>query len=123
MLLARAVQMFMPGKPQVWYLDIFAGRNDHDGVKRAGEGGHKEINRTNLTLDGAAELLESPVVKDQLSLLKFRNSHPAFCEGARITLEVSDDSVLKIRWESDRGFASLAADLGDFSYRIDQGAL
>ncbi|MBN2628470.1 MAG: hypothetical protein JXA95_17520, partial [Spirochaetales bacterium] len=123
MLLARAVQMFMPGKPQVWYLDIFAGRNDHDGVKRAGEGGHKEINRTNLTLDGAAELLESPVVKDQLSLLKFRNSHPAFCEEARITLEVSDDSVLKIRWESDRGFASLAADLGDFSYRIDQGAL
>ena len=25
MLLARAVQMFMPGKPQVWYLDLFAG--------------------------------------------------------------------------------------------------
>ncbi len=24
MLLARAIQMFMPGKPQVWYLDLFA---------------------------------------------------------------------------------------------------
>ncbi|HKJ57188.1 MAG TPA: hypothetical protein VJ978_14500, partial [Nitriliruptoraceae bacterium] len=28
LLLARAIQLFMPGKPQVWYLDLFAGRND-----------------------------------------------------------------------------------------------
>ena len=28
MLLARAIQMFMPGKPQVWYLDLFVGKND-----------------------------------------------------------------------------------------------
>lgn len=26
MLLARAIQMFMPGKPQIWYLDLFAGK-------------------------------------------------------------------------------------------------
>jgi sucrose phosphorylase len=26
LLLARAIQMFMPGIPQVWYLDIFAGK-------------------------------------------------------------------------------------------------
>lgn len=26
MLLARALQLFMPGKPQVWYLDLFAGK-------------------------------------------------------------------------------------------------
>ena len=40
MLLARAIQMFMPGKPQVWYLDLFLGKNDHEAVKRAGVGGH-----------------------------------------------------------------------------------
>ena len=39
MLLARAIQMFMPGKPQVWYLDLFAGKNDHEAVQRAGESG------------------------------------------------------------------------------------
>lgn len=33
MLLARALQIFMPGKPQVWYLDLFAGKNDIDAVK------------------------------------------------------------------------------------------
>lgn len=26
MLISRAVQLFMPGKPQVWYLDLFAGK-------------------------------------------------------------------------------------------------
>lgn len=44
MLLARAIQMFMPGKSQIWYLDLFAGKNDHEAVQRAGESGHKEIN-------------------------------------------------------------------------------
>jgi hypothetical protein len=38
MLLARAIQLFTPGKPQVWYLDLFAGRNDHEAVERAGAG-------------------------------------------------------------------------------------
>ena len=27
--LARAIQLFMPGIPQIWYLDIFAGANDY----------------------------------------------------------------------------------------------
>ena len=43
--------MFMPGKPQVWYLDLFAGSNDYEAVEKAGKDGHKEINRTNLTMD------------------------------------------------------------------------
>ncbi|MEY2868270.1 MAG: hypothetical protein RIR01_694, partial [Bacteroidota bacterium] len=30
LLLARAIQMFMPGIPQVWYLDIFAGKNNYE---------------------------------------------------------------------------------------------
>ena len=58
MLLARALQLFMPGKPQIWYLDLFAGKNDHEAVKRAGAGGHKEINRTNLTTEEMEEALK-----------------------------------------------------------------
>ena len=30
MLMARALQLFMPGKPQIWYLDLFAGKNDYE---------------------------------------------------------------------------------------------
>lgn len=69
MLLARALQLFMPGKPQIWYLDLFAGKNDHEAVKRAGAGGHKEINRTNLTTEQMEEALKKPVVARQLELL------------------------------------------------------
>ena len=75
MLLARAVQLFMPGVPQIWYLDLFAGTNDY---KAADEGGHKEINRTDLSLEEIEERLQLPVVKKQLELLRFRAESPAF---------------------------------------------
>lgn len=58
MLISRAVQLFMPGKPQVWYLDLFAGKNDYEAVRRAGAGGHKEINRTNLSMEDIEEALK-----------------------------------------------------------------
>ena len=34
MLLARALQLFMPGKPQIWYLDLFAGKRLRGGKAR-----------------------------------------------------------------------------------------
>ncbi|MDZ7785329.1 MAG: hypothetical protein U5K56_21040 [Halioglobus sp.] len=37
--LARAIQLFMPGIPQVWYLDLFAGTNDYAAADRGGTGG------------------------------------------------------------------------------------
>ena len=42
-MLAEASEKSENGKPQIWYLDLFAGKNDHKAVKRAGAGGHKEI--------------------------------------------------------------------------------
>lgn len=33
LLMARAIQLFMPGKPQIWYLDLFAGKNNYEAVK------------------------------------------------------------------------------------------
>ena len=53
--LARAIQLFTPGVPQVWYLDLFAGKNDYAAADRGGTGGHKEINRTTLTLSDIEE--------------------------------------------------------------------
>ncbi len=63
MLLARAIQLFMPGKPQVWYLDLFAGKNDVEAVRHAGAGGHKEINRTNLNAEQINTALQRDVVQ------------------------------------------------------------
>ena len=119
MLFARAIQMFMPGKPQVWYLDLFAGKNDHEAVKRAGAGGHKEINRTNLTLEQINEAMKKDVVKEQLKLLRFRNTCPAFGFDAKLDISFAG-SVMKFVWENEGHKAILEADFADYSYKISE---
>ncbi|WP_026520522.1 glycosidase [Butyrivibrio sp. FCS006] len=118
MLFARAIQMFMPGKPQVWYLDLFAGKNDHEAVKRAGAGGHKEINRTNLTMDQIADAMNKDVVKKQLELLRFRNTNPAFGFDAKLDIK-TDGSVMTFTWTNGDNKASLKADFSDYSFTIE----
>lgn len=124
MLLARAIQLFMPGKPQVWYLDLFAGENDLEAVRRGGEAAHKEINRTNLTRDAVADALKKDVVRDQLALLRMRNTCPAFDFDADMTVRQLQNDQLEIIWEKDGSRASLRANLTtyEFAAQTDCGA-
>lgn len=117
LLLARALQLFMPGKPQIWYLDLFAGKNDHEAVSKAGSGGHKEINRTNISEEKIKEYLKKPIVQKQLSLLRFRNCFPAFGFDARMELQ-EEGKELKITWERENSKACLSADLRTRRFRI-----
>ncbi len=119
LLLARAIQLFMPGKPQVWYLDLFAGKNDHKAVKKAGQGGHKEINRTNLTLEQIKNGLEKDIVLKQLSLLKFRNMFPAFGFNADLDIPDAEPGMLNLRWRNNGCEATLRADLKNCSFSIE----
>ena len=117
MLFARAIQMFMPGKPQIWYLDLFAGKNDHEAVKRAGAGGHKEINRTNLTLEQIDAAMGKEVVQKQLELLRLRNTNPAFGFDAKLDIE-TNGSVMTFTWTNGDHKISLAANFADYTYEI-----
>ncbi len=117
MLLARAIQMFMPGKPQVWYLDLFAGKNNHKAVELAGPGGHKEINRTNLSLDELEVGIKEEVVKEQIRLLRLRKINPIFDKNAKIDI-MSKDNKLSITWTYNEKSISLQADLKTYSYDI-----
>ena len=118
MLLARAIQMFMPGKPQIWYLDLFAGKNDHEAVERAGESGHKEINRTNLSKEEIAEGLKREVVQKQLELIRMRNTLKAFSEDADVKI-FCEDSSLGICWENGEAFARLRVNFENGTYTIE----
>lgn len=118
LLLARAIQMFMPGKPQIWYLDLFAGKNNLKAIEKAGSGGHKEINRTNLSPEEIEKGLEKNVVKEQLEMLRFRNTFPAFGFNAELTVEETEPHILKMQWENNGCTAVLEADLSDYSYEI-----
>ena len=114
--LARAIQLFTPGIPQVWYLDLFAGTNNYEAADRRVAGGHKEINRTSLKPYDIEHGLKQIVVRDQLDLIKLRNTSPAFAG----ELEISDspDHVLELTWTNGDFTASLYADLIKFSFNV-----
>ena len=117
MLMARAIQLFMPGKPQIWYLDLFAGKNDHEAVKQAGASGHKEINRTNLSLTQVHNAMNQEVVKKQMDMIRFRNTCKAFEEGAEVCIEESD-GLLRIIWQNQGVSAELTVDFMNEQYEI-----
>ena len=118
LLLARAIQLFTPGKPQVWYLDLFAGRNDHEAVERAGAGGHKEINRTNLRREAVRAGLEQPVVRRQLELLRFRNAFGAFGFDAECEVADTAPDQLHVTWRNGGHEAVLDANLTTYEFAI-----
>jgi sucrose phosphorylase len=115
MLLARALQIFMPGVPEVWYLDLFNGVND---VEAAHKGGHKEINRTNLSTAQIESRLAHPAVQRQLKLLRFRNTFPAFGFDSQLAITESDAAHFTLTWTKDEHKATLAVDLTTHDFEI-----
>jgi sucrose phosphorylase len=116
LVLARAIQLFMPGIPQVWYLDLFAGKNNYKAAVKGGTGAHKEINRTTLSNKDIKDGLQKEVVKNQLKLMRLRNTLPAFL--GEITFNESLKSELNITWAFKGSFAKLEANLLTHSFSI-----
>jgi sucrose phosphorylase len=114
--LARAIQLFMPGTPQVWYLDLFAGVNDYAAADRGGSAGHKEINRTNLTAEDIEAGLQRSVVQDQLEMMRLRNTSSAF--SGELTVVDTDSNRLVLRWANGDTHATLDADLAAGTFSI-----
>lgn len=115
LLLARAIQIFMPGAPLVWYLDLFAGINDYVAADALG---HKEINRTNLSSEEIDRRLQLGVVKEQLKLLNFRSSFAGFGDQSRLVASPQPGGFLLER-ESSTGSVRLQVELGSLSYVIE----
>jgi len=116
-LLARAIQLFMPGVPQIWYLDLFAGRNDYAAADNAGTAGHKEINRTTLSPQDIEHGLAQDIVRNQLRMIKLRNTSRAF----HGTLEIGDtgEHELELTWKNGSGMARLHADLENLAFTVE----
>lgn len=124
LLLARAIQLFMPGIPQIWYLDIFAGANDYVGVEKAGKDGHKEINRTTLSLENIQEGLRKEVVLKQLAMIQLRNTSKAF--SGTLEFGVAAENELNLIWRNEDELAQLKANLSTHEFTIqftDSGEL
>ncbi len=108
-LLARAIQFFAPGTPQVYYVGLLAGRNDLELVERTGVG--RDINRHYYTDDEVGAALATPVVDSLCRLIRLRTSSPAF-DGA-FAIGDAGGSRLLLSWHGDDAFAELDVDLSD----------
>ena len=117
-LLARAVQCFAPGIPQVYYVGLLAGTNDVELVERTKLG--RNINRHNYGLREIEVALERPVVQRLLALLRFRATHPAFAVSGSMTVETPEPQLLRVRREYEGHLAILEADLASKTFRISK---
>lgn len=106
-LAARAIQFFLPGVPQVYYVGLLAGDNDMALLKTSGVG--RDINRHHYTPAEIHTALQRPVVQRLCALIRLRNTHPAF-QGRFERLE-SPDGELALRWQHEGRSATLRVDL------------
>ncbi|MGI8947699.1 MAG: sucrose phosphorylase [Ornithinimicrobium sp.] len=121
-LLARALQFWTPGIPQVYYVGLLAGRNDTDELERTGIG--RDVNRAHYTREEVQESVQRPVVRALFGLIRLRGSHAAFdgeleTEGGKDTLTMTwrqGDAVAELR-------ADLAAGSGTVRWSDDQGSM
>ena len=114
-LLARAIQFFLPGIPQVYYVGLLAGSNDMALLARTHVG--RDINRHYYTAAEIEAALARPVVKTLMRLIRFRNSHPAFA--GSFSMEPSPDHVLDLRWRTGSEVATLRVDLRERSGQLE----
>lgn len=104
---ARAIQFFIPGIPQVYYVGLFAGKNDIDRFERTGIG--RDINRHSYSRDEIKREMQRPVVKRLMKLMRLRNTHLAF-DGV-FTRKRSLPHELIFHWQNKRSFCEAHIDL------------
>ena len=113
-LLARAIQFFAPGIPQVYYVGLLAGENDMALLAKSGVG--RDINRHYYSVEEIERALQRPVVQSLFELIRFRNRHPAF-NGSFRMLETLDSGIT-MRWDNGVNWATLDVDFASGSYSI-----
>lgn len=114
-LAARAIQFFVPGVPQVYYVGLLAGENDEEKIKETGDG--REINRHNFSVSEIKQSLGKEVVQRLLALIRFRNEYDAF-NGTFTVLDSQQDEV-KLAWAKDEKKCTLSINLKTHQSVID----
>lgn len=105
-LMARAIQFWAPGIPQVYYVGLLAGSNDMELL--AGTQVGRDVNRHHYSRPEIEKNLQRPVVQALTRLIRFRNTHPAFDGEASCS---GEGSHLVMTWRAGADLAELDADL------------
>jgi len=116
--LARAIQFFAPGVPQVYYVGLLAGENDMALLAKSGVG--RDINRHYYTPAEIDQALRRPVVQSLFELIRFRNRHSAF--DGTFSLPETGETEITLRWDYDDAWAMLEVDFASGSYHISSSS-
>ncbi|CAA9318117.1 MAG: GH13_18 / GH13 / GH13_4 / GH13_16 / GH13_36 [uncultured Nocardioidaceae bacterium] len=112
-LLARLLQFFTPGIPQVYYVGLLAGSNDMELLERTKVG--RDVNRHHYRPEEVAAALERPVVSALMRLIRFRNTHPAFQGDLSFT---GGGRALELAWRHGTQSSVLSVDLSTSTYTL-----
>jgi sucrose phosphorylase len=114
-LLARAIQFFAPGIPQVYYVGLLAGVNDIELMERTKNG--RDINRHYYTLEEIEAEQQRPLIQKLIELMELRNSNPAFNLDGTIEVQCQGDNITITRaYKDDR--LTLDANLTTYEFTI-----
>lgn len=114
-LLARAIQFFAPGIPQVYYVGLLAGENDIELMERTKNG--RDINRHYYTAEDIDKEQDREVVRKLKELMELRNSHAAFGLDGSVSVTADGDRISITRTCGDSEL-TLNADLTNYSFTI-----
>ena len=112
----RAVQFFLPGEPQVYYVGLFNGMDDRELFARSGQG--RDTNRHNYTPAEIQEALQQPVTQAIIALARVRK-HPAF--NGEFSWNVVDHETMRLEWNhgSDRLSLEFKTTVGAPSFVVE----
>lgn len=115
-LLARVLQCFAPGIPQIYYVGLLAGKNDIELLESTKEG--RNINRHYYDKEEIEQEVKRPIVQSLFQLLRFRNSCPAF--DGRCLVNTLDSHTIEIIWENEEAATSamLTAHLKNKTFEV-----
>lgn len=120
-LLTRAVQLWLPGHPQIYYVGLLGGRDDVELFARTGAG--RDVNRHRYTPEEIDAALDGPVARALLSLVRIRSTHTAFDGDFRYRV-LADDRI-ELVWAMAGTEARLEVIVGDeprFTIELRDGA-
>lgn len=116
--IARLLQIFAPGIPQVYYVGMLAGKNDIGLLEKTKEG--RNINRHYYSRQEVSKEVRRPVVQSLLNLFKFRNTNAAFDLKGNVKASSPNENEIEIiRKNKDSSHqVNLHVNLKKLTYRV-----
>lgn len=114
-LAARAIQVFLPGIPQIYYAGFLAADNDIELVQKTNVG--RDINRPYYDFDTILERMQQPIVVLLQEIITLRNEHPSF--QGKFKMQPTSSQCLQLSWQNDHFWSQCTIDLNQHRFLIE----